>query len=179
VHLVVCGGGSLKPYRKWVERNGLSGTVHLVGFLDDVRHGFHGADFFVQPTWYDPCSLVVFEALACGLPVVTTRNNGAGEVMTPGREGFVLSRPDAEGELLQAFDVLADDQCRAEMAEAARALGRAQTMDRHVAALLAVCEEVAAARRPVTSGVPAPHVGRSPRSSDSWMVVPRSGDHAA
>ena len=52
---------------------GLQDVVHLLGFQADIRPCFHASDFFALPTYYDPCSLVVFEALACGLPVITTR----------------------------------------------------------------------------------------------------------
>ena len=45
--------------------------------LSRIRECYWSSDFFVQPTYYDPCSLVVLEALACGLPVITTEQNGA------------------------------------------------------------------------------------------------------
>jgi UDP-glucose:(heptosyl)LPS alpha-1,3-glucosyltransferase len=152
IHLLVCGGGKLGPFRATVERFGLAETVHLVGFLPDVREGFHASDLFVLPTYYDPCSLVVFEAMACGLPVVTTRCNGAGELIGEGREGFVIDRPDDVGALASALDRLADDGARRLMGERARALGREQSLDRHVARLVGLFEEVAASRR---SGRPA------------------------
>ena len=82
---------------------GLDDVVHLLGFLPDIRPAFHASDFFVLPTYYDPCSLVVFEALACGLPVITTACNGAGELMTEGREGFVVPAPDDRGPLAEAL----------------------------------------------------------------------------
>jgi UDP-glucose:(heptosyl)LPS alpha-1,3-glucosyltransferase len=147
IHLLVCGGGKLAPFRATVERYGLTDTVHLVGFLPDVREGFHASDLFVLPTYYDPCSLVVFEAMACGLPVVTTRCNGAGELIGEGREGFVIDRPDDVGALASALDRLADDGARRAMSERARELGREQSFDRHVARLVALFEEVAASRR--------------------------------
>ena len=95
IHLVACGGGDVAPYRALADRLGLTKTVHLAGFQPDIRPPFWASDFFVLPTYYDPCSLVVFEALACGLPVITTACNGAGELITEGREGFVVPHPDA------------------------------------------------------------------------------------
>lgn len=147
IHLVVCGGGRIGPMQRLARRLGLESTVRLVGFVDDVRGAYHGCDFFVSPTYYDPCSLVVFEALACGLPVITTRCNGAGEVMTEGREGFVVERPDDLDALASALDRMADDATRRAMSGAAARLGRAQSFDRHVDRLLALFEEVAASRR--------------------------------
>ena len=37
-----------------------------------MRDAYFAADFLVHPTFYDPCSLVVLKALACGLPIITT-----------------------------------------------------------------------------------------------------------
>ena len=78
IKLLACGGGKPARFRGMVDRLGLGGQVHLLGFQPDIRPCFHSSDFFALPTYYDPCSLVVFEALACGLPVITTACNGAG-----------------------------------------------------------------------------------------------------
>ncbi len=148
IHLIACGGGKPRAFRALADRLGLGGMVHFLGFRPDIRPCFHAADFFASPTYYDPCSLVVFEALACGLPVITTACNGAGEQVTPGREGFVIPQPDALDDLADALDRMTDDDTRRVMAGHARALGREQSMDRHVASLIAVLEQVAASRRP-------------------------------
>jgi UDP-glucose:(heptosyl)LPS alpha-1,3-glucosyltransferase len=146
IHLLVCGGGKIGPFRGLVERLGLSRFVRLIGFAPDVKACFHASDFFVLPSYYDPCSLVVFEALACGLPVITTRCNGAGEVMTEGREGFVVPSPDAHEALADALNRMCDDPARRAMSRAAVALGEAQSFDNHVSRLLGVFEEVAVKR---------------------------------
>ncbi|MEO6809098.1 MAG: glycosyltransferase family 4 protein [Isosphaeraceae bacterium] len=143
IHLLVCGGGKLAPFRTRVARLGLADTVHLIGFVPDIRSYFHASDFFVLPTYYDPCSLVVFEALACGLPVVTTACNGAGELITEGREGFVVESPEAMVPLADAFDRLAIDSNRRLMSEQAARLGRAQSFGQHVTRLISLFEEVA------------------------------------
>jgi UDP-glucose:(heptosyl)LPS alpha-1,3-glucosyltransferase len=142
IHLLVCGGGSLGPIRSDVTRLGLSKTVHLLGFTPDIRPCFHASDLFALPTYYDPCSLVVFEALACGLPVITTRCNGAGELIAEGREGFVIDTPDAHAPLADALDRLADDPARRVMSAHAARLGRAQSFDNHAARLIELFEEV-------------------------------------
>ena len=49
----------------------------FLGHRADPKDAYFAADFLVHPTFYDPCSLVALEALACGLPVITTRYNGA------------------------------------------------------------------------------------------------------
>ncbi len=143
IHLLVCGGGNLGPFRRMVEELGLASVVKLIGFQADIRPSFHAADFFVLPTYYDPCSLVVFEALACGLPVITTGCNGAGELITPGRQGYVVEHPEMVDRLADALDQMTDDGARAGMAREAISLGREQSFDLHVSRLLDLCREVA------------------------------------
>jgi len=147
IRLVACGGGKPEPFRSMARDLGLGEVVHLVGFLPEIRPAFHASDFFVLPTYYDPCSLVVFEALACGLPVITTACNGAGELMTEGREGFVVAGPDSRDALAGAMDRMAEDGARRAMGDQARRLGREQSFDRHVSRLISVFEEVAESRR--------------------------------
>ena len=108
----------------WRRRLGLKDTVHFLGFYPDVEACYWSSDFFVQPTYYDPCSLVVLEALACGLPVITTAQNGASELLTDGREGYILTAPDARGELIAALDHMTDDRRRRTMSAQALRLGR-------------------------------------------------------
>ncbi|HEY2155170.1 MAG TPA: glycosyltransferase family 4 protein, partial [Isosphaeraceae bacterium] len=143
IHLVACGASDTGSYQALAERLGLTNTVHLAGFQPDIRPPFWASDFFVLPTYYDPCSLVVFEALACGLPVITTACNGAGEVITEGREGFVVPHPDATEALAGALDRMTDDVGRAAMSAQAARLGREQSFDRHVTRLLDVFVRVA------------------------------------
>ncbi|WP_435005414.1 glycosyltransferase family 4 protein [Tundrisphaera lichenicola] len=146
IHLLACGGGRPAPFRELVRELGLDDVVHLQGFVPEIRSAFHASDFFVLPTYYDPCSLVVFEALACGLPVITTACNGAGEIMTEGREGFVIPAPDDRGSLIQAMGRMVDDEARREMSAHARRLGREQSFDQHVARLIDLFEDVAGSR---------------------------------
>lgn len=164
IHLLVCGGGKIEPFRRVVEGLGLSRYVRLIGFAKDIKACYHASDFFVLPSYYDPCSLVVFEALACGMPVITTACNGAGEVMTEGREGFVIPSPDAHQALASALDGMTDDARRRAMSREAEALGRAQSLDNHVSRLLDVFHEVASRRVP--RGMPRfhpPHVASTDR----------------
>jgi UDP-glucose:(heptosyl)LPS alpha-1,3-glucosyltransferase len=170
IHLLVCGGGA-GVYDRLARRLGIGESVHFMGYYPTVEDCYWSSDFFVQPTYYDPCSLVVMEALACGLPVITTAQNGASELLSNGREGFVLSEPGARGELIAALNHMTHDAARRAMSAQASALGRYQTFDVHVARLIAIFEEVAAAksRRAPHSRVQkahqtAPHFGRSRRS---------------
>ncbi|MEI7920683.1 MAG: glycosyltransferase family 4 protein [Planctomycetota bacterium] len=144
ITLLVSGGGKLGPFRKMADRLGLAQSVQLLGFTPDVKALFHAADFFVSPTYYDPCSLVVMEALACSLPVITTGCNGAGELITHGREGFLIPTPNHQAELVSALNAMTDRNARRQMAMAAHELGMAQTFDAHVGHLEQIFAAVAA-----------------------------------
>ena len=146
VHLLVCGSGEPGAYRRMAKALGLKDFVHFLGYYPAVEDCYWSSDFFVQPTYYDPCSLVVLEALACGLPVITTAQNGASELMTDGGEGYILTTPDAEDELITALDHMADDGKRRAMSADAYQLGQLQTFDLHVSRLVAIFEEVAASK---------------------------------
>jgi len=146
VHLLVCGNGQIGPFRRLSNRLGLRDTVHFLGFYPDVESCYWSSDFFVQPTYYDPCSLVVLEALACCLPVITTAQNGASELLTDGDEGFVLTAPDAREELIAALDHMTDDPTRRAMSAQAFRLGQLQSFEAHVARLTGIFEDVAASK---------------------------------
>jgi UDP-glucose:(heptosyl)LPS alpha-1,3-glucosyltransferase len=146
IQLLVCGNGERGPYQRLATRLGLRDTVHFLGFHPDVEACYWSCDFFVQPTYYDPCSLVVLEALACGLPVITTAQNGAGELMTDGREGYILTSPHAQGELLGALDRMTVDAQRRAMSARASRLGCLQTFEAHVERLNTIFEEVSASK---------------------------------
>jgi UDP-glucose:(heptosyl)LPS alpha-1,3-glucosyltransferase len=150
--LLVCGGGRITAIRRLVGRFGLEANIHLLGRVDDIRVCYHAADFFVLPTYYDPCSLVVFEALACGLPVITTANNGAGELIEPGREGYVIPSPNDVEALLAALARMADDPHRRIMAQHALRLGQAQSFGNHVERLVRLFVQVAEEKQRLRSG---------------------------
>jgi UDP-glucose:(heptosyl)LPS alpha-1,3-glucosyltransferase len=170
IHLVVCGSGAPGPYERLAHRLGLGDTIHFLGFYPEIRACYWSSDFFVQPTYYDPCSLVVLEALACGLPVITTAQNGASELLADGRQGYILTTPDAQAELIAALEHMACDQERRTMAKLAAALGKGQTLEQHVARLTAIFKEVASAKSRRTPHTPKrtskshlPHNRRAPR----------------
>ena len=113
---------------------------------------YRQADFFVLPTRHDPCSLVVLEALAMGLPVISTAYNGACEVMSHGTHGFVLKDPADVGTLADAMRTLCDDDRRREMSQACLALRPALAYGHHLDELTRVYERVVAASGAAAAG---------------------------
>ncbi len=91
--LVVVGGGNPVRYVRLADRLGLADRVVFAGTSDRTWAFFHAADMLLHPTYYDPCSRVVLEALSAGLPVITTRFNGAAERIQDGIHGYVVDAP--------------------------------------------------------------------------------------
>ncbi|MCS7063441.1 MAG: glycosyltransferase family 4 protein [Methylacidiphilales bacterium] len=97
---------------------------------------YAAADVFIFPTLYDPCANATLEAWAAGLPVVTTKSNGASERMQHGREGFILERSDDINGMVTALDQLRDPAKRAIMGKAAQDLARQHDLTAHVEAVV-------------------------------------------
>jgi UDP-glucose:(heptosyl)LPS alpha-1,3-glucosyltransferase len=120
--------------------------VRFAGGTEDVYSFYQAADFFVLPTRHDPCSLVVLESLAMGVPVISTRQNGACEIMTEGVHGFVLPGAEDGAGLARAMEAMCDDAVRGRMREACLALRPRLAQERHLDVLVEVYESVVALR---------------------------------
>ena len=141
VHLVVAGGKRLTSAARLAVATGAARNVTLVGNVADMRPLYAAADVYAQPTFYDPCSLVVLEAWASGLPVITTPFNGASELMTPGVEGLVLEDPASADALTSLLLQLTDERIRHRMGIAARQLALRHTLERNCREIVAIYEE--------------------------------------
>ncbi len=153
--LLVAGHPRFEAYARLADKLGIANRLLFLGPRRDVHHCYFAADFLVHPTFYDPCSLVVLEALACGLPVITTRFNGASEFLLPGQTasgspaGFVLDDPHNHRELARLMSQLFDPGRRAAFALAARRTAAVWTFDDHYQQLLQVLTEAAAVKMAV------------------------------
>lgn len=145
--LVVVGHRKFGPYAAQAARLGIADRVLFLGHRSDPRDCYFGADLLVHPTFYDPCSLVALEALACGLPVVTTRYNGASELLSPPTDGLVVDTPHDAPALAAALTRFTDHPYRASAASAARQTASRWTFEHHYRALLDVFGEVSRAKR--------------------------------
>jgi UDP-glucose:(heptosyl)LPS alpha-1,3-glucosyltransferase len=147
LRLLVAGGPDFADYQRLAARLGVAERVRFLGYCADMRNCYFASDFLVHPTFYDPCSHVVLEAMACGLPVVTTRYNGASELLHPPREGFVLDDPHDHPRLAGALGQLLDPARRSACGQAARRAAAQWTFEHHYRQMLAVFAEAAARKR--------------------------------
>ena len=145
--LLVVGHPNTASYERLARRLGVDTRVRFVGHCPDMRNAYFAADFLVHPTFYDPCSLVVLEALACGLPIVTSRHNGASELLSPPKEGYVVDNPHDHARLAWCMTQLLDSGRRQACAQAARRTATQWTFEQHYRQLLEVFLEAAARKR--------------------------------
>ena len=142
--LVVCGGSRDGAFRRQAERLRVADRVLFLRFVDDIQACFAGCDVFAFPTFYDPCSLVVLEAMAAGLPVITTRQNGAAELLVEGGDGFTIDSPWALDQLAARLEQLVgDENLRRRMGANARARAEAFAFPVRLAELMAVLTSAA------------------------------------
>lgn len=112
---------------------------------------YAAADALLHPSYYDACANVVLEALASGLPVVSSDRNGSAEVMAEGREGRILPVVGPRDELRRLWlaavtDLARDEALRRRMGEAARRCAEGLSIGAYVDRFEALLREVAAAR---------------------------------
>ena len=138
----VLGKGDERRARSQAARLGIADRVHFAGPVADPERWMAAADLFVLPTIYDPFSNACLEAMACGLPVITTAANGVAEVMEEWRTGAVLADPrDMQG-LADRMEEYLHPARREERAAAARAAAEAFPAEGHLKQVLAMYEDV-------------------------------------
>ncbi len=146
--LLVAGRGASGPFARAARRSAV--PVRFLGPAGDVRALYYAADLLAHPTWYDPCSRVVLEALVCGLPVVTTRLNGAAEAIAAQRSGYVVDSPRERDALCDALRRGLDPAVRTTCAAEAPALRERLSMRRHARELAELYRELAGGSAPGT-----------------------------
>ncbi len=131
--LVVAGGARRDAFVDIARRRGVAGRVHFVSQVADIERWYGAADCFALPTRYDPFANACLEAMACGLPVVTTRANGASEAIVPGESGHVIEDPDDVAALARALEDFAGPGRAPAMGAAAARTAAGYTLERHAA----------------------------------------------
>jgi glycosyltransferase involved in cell wall biosynthesis len=111
LHLAIAGSTDGSPFPALADRLGVSDRTHFLGFRSDVAELMRASDLFVFPSRYEACSLVLLEAMASGLPIVTASTTGGAELV--GQEcGVVLDDPDDIRSLRQVLRRLVNDPTR-------------------------------------------------------------------
>lgn len=103
--LIVIGRGDEARYRGLAERLGVAGRIRWLGLRRDVERWYAAADVLVLPARYEPFGNVHLEALASGVPVVTTEAAGGSELIQEGTNGAVVAPGDPEALAAAVLDL--------------------------------------------------------------------------
>jgi UDP-glucose:(heptosyl)LPS alpha-1,3-glucosyltransferase len=95
MRLLVAGKGNQSKYR--------SSAARFLEVIEDLPGLYAAADIFLLPTIYDPFSNACLEAIAAGIPVITTNANGVAEIMENATHGSVVDAPSDVGGLTEAL----------------------------------------------------------------------------
>ncbi len=126
LRLIIVGGGDRTEYEKHAAFQGLPHSVRFIGARPNAERYYAAADIFALLSRFDPFANSTMEALASGLPVITTATNGVSEILEDGVTGFVV--PTVRDIKLVADHLCAfvDSELRATMGAAGRALVEAR-----------------------------------------------------
>lgn len=108
IHLAVAGGLAGSPYPAMARDLGLTDRVHFLGMVSRMPELMRSCDLFAFPSRYEACSLVMLEAMASGLPVVTPSTTGGAELVPPDG-GHHLAHPEDLDGLVGFLDRIAKD----------------------------------------------------------------------
>jgi UDP-glucose:(heptosyl)LPS alpha-1,3-glucosyltransferase len=103
-YLLIAGHGKAKKYQQLVKSN----NIVFLGPLSHIHYALSIIDIAVLPTFYDPSSRFILEALAAGKPVITTRYNGACDLFTDNRHGKIIDNPEDDEALAETIGFFTD-----------------------------------------------------------------------
>lgn len=137
VRLTVMGRGRKERYRDLIAEAGIADRVIFAGERSEPEEVYREAHVLAHPTYYDACSLTTMEGMASGLPVITTRWNGACAFVSPD-EGYVIDEADNVEALSTAICALDDPARQETMGRNARKKMESFTMERNADEMEAV-----------------------------------------
>jgi len=110
LRMLVAGRGEQRGYRP--KRFFTEEPVRFLGEVADLRSIYAAADIFILPSIYDPFSNACLEALAAGLAIITTRDNGFSEIIESGVHGSIIDLPNNVTALRDAIRFWSDESRR-------------------------------------------------------------------
>jgi len=143
IQLVAVTRSDPGPYARLAEAEGVGDRTRFVPATANIGPYYAAADVFLFPTFYDAFGLVAAEAMASGLPVITSRAAGAAELIEHGESGWLTADPWDPDQIAEGLRTLAADPgLRQRMGSAARSKIEAYTWDRTAEETMAVYREV-------------------------------------
>ncbi len=140
--LLVAGKDDAIPYQARIRELGLQGRVMFLPSRADVQWYYAAADVYVGPSLEDTFAQPPAEAMACGLPVITSATNGTAEIMTDGADGLIIQDPnDVAGLAARIRRLYEEPVLRQRLAEQASLTAKKYTWDRNGEQIRAIFAE--------------------------------------
>ena len=140
--LLVAGKDDAIPYEARIRELGLQGKVGFLPSRADVQWYYAAADVYVGPSLEDTFAQPPAEAMACGLPVITSATNGTAEIMTDGVDGLIIQDPTDVAGLASRIRTLYDDPAlRQRLGAQASQTSQGYTWDRNGEQIRAIFAE--------------------------------------
>ncbi|MEW5909068.1 MAG: glycosyltransferase family 4 protein [Thermodesulfobacteriota bacterium] len=140
--ILVAGGEPENVVKQKVRSLTLEDQIVFLGKIQNMEICYADADVFILPTYYDACSLVVIEAMASGLPVVTTRYNGASGIIRNGVDGYIVSHPPEPEEIARIMEKLMDSDCRKKIGKSAATTGSRFSAEKNHREMIRIFESI-------------------------------------
>jgi len=139
--LLLMGKGNWNRYLGFASQEKRE-KIHCLAPVDDLEKYYAAADIFVLPSIYEPFGNANLEALASGLPVVTSAHSGAAEIFEHGKSGMVVENPSDPKEIAKHINPLFDPTVRENMGRNARILAEKFTQERNVEGMMEIYQKV-------------------------------------
>ena len=143
-HLLVLGTGPERKFARVAVYYGVRNRVTFAGRQSYIQRFYGAGDLFVLPTAYEPFPNVNLEALATGLPVLTSATHGGADIIQDGRNGYVVSHGQAVEEMVERLNqhfALSASQ-RHTMSQNCWETAQGMTLENYTPQLMRVFEEV-------------------------------------
>lgn len=107
-YLTVAGNDKTHKYRRLAKKLNINKKIIFLGPVKNIQNALSIIDVAVLPTFYDPSSRFILEAIAANKPVITTEFNGATDLFAKDRHGKLIDRPENISALAQAVNFFSD-----------------------------------------------------------------------
>ncbi|MBE9476541.1 MAG: glycosyltransferase family 4 protein [Proteobacteria bacterium] len=137
--LTLIGDGPDRPaIEALISKHGLDENICITGYLSqlEVAERLSQSDIFILPSFAEGVPVVLMEAMASGLPVITTRIAGIPELVKDGKSGFVVPPSDTKGLEMRMLDLLDDPSMCERMGKVGRKKVRSEYESSHEASAL-------------------------------------------
>lgn len=147
--LLIVGHDDRLLYGRIIDNLGLQDRVQFVELSENVVQFYGAADAYVGPSLHDSFAFPPAEAMACGLPVITTRNNGGSQMITDGVDGFLLQDATDSEELSNKIRRLYENPTlRAEVGRRAAIVAKEYTWERNTQQIRKFLEDAYFSKKP-------------------------------